>query len=336
MKSYDVNNRGDLYIGYKDNEGSKLYLNNESSTTRQLIFTFLFQRDWAYYVHTGSDIFSDNPWKKIDGDAIIMIPGLGIGDTITEYDEVFSTKILDIRDQYTSFDKFIQEIGTLCFLIYGCDILSYAGASLNVASYYIKNYGIVNGIQYAYYIGASELPNGFISYVQQESDSTALVPSSSNLPALSKQYMMEYNAGYYIIPYAMNIGEYLQNFEEIYLYDNVLVVNPIEGAGKVTVKYGDEAVSVYRGGSDFTIKAGEIKIDKATGMVTSTHGVSLDVNPNTVSKFGGAYKIDSLPDGLQIIQRGSRAEHFEIVPTKPMTVDEFQGLLNQITTSPVK
>jgi hypothetical protein len=71
-------------------------------------------------------------------------------------------------------------------------------------------------------------------------------------------------------------------------------------------------------------------------MVTGTHGVSLDVNPNTVSKFGGAYEIDSLPDGLKIIQRGSRAEHFEIVPTKPMTVDEFQGLLNQIKTSPVK
>ncbi|MGE5329543.1 MAG: fibronectin type III domain-containing protein [Deltaproteobacteria bacterium] len=114
-----------------------------------------------------------------------------------------------------------------------------------------------------------------------------------------------------------------------------------EPAGKgmlksVTVKYGDKAVSIYRGGSDFTLKPGEIKIDKATGMVKDTHGVSLDVNPDTVSKFGGAYKIDSLPDGLKIIQRGSRAEHFEIVPTKPMTVDEFQGLLNQIKTSPVK
>ena len=115
------------------------------------------------------------------------------------------------------------------------------------------------------------------------------------------------------------------------------IISKVKGTSKaVTVKYGDEAVSIYRGGSDFTLKPGEIKIDKATGMVKDTHGVSLDINPDTVSKFGGAYKIDSLPDGLKIIQRGSRAEHFEIVPTKPMTVDEFQGLLNKIKTSPVE
>jgi hypothetical protein len=44
------------------------------------------------------------------------------------------------------------------------------------------------------------------------------------------------------------------------------------GADKITVKYGDEIVSVYRGGSNFTIKLGEIKIDNATGMVKDTHG----------------------------------------------------------------
>ena len=64
--------------------------------------------------------------------------------------------------------------------------------------------------------------------------------------------------------------------------------------------------------------------------------MSLDVNANTISKFGGAYKIDSIPDGLKIIQRGARAEHFEIVPANPMTIEQFQGLLNQIKTSLVK
>ncbi|OPX41848.1 hypothetical protein CLHUN_42800 [Ruminiclostridium hungatei] len=117
----------------------------------------------------------------------------------------------------------------------------------------------------------------------------------------------------------------------------VIFIGPMnKGTASVTVKYGDEAVSVYRGGSNFTIKPKEIKIDNATGLVKDTHGISLDVNPNAVSKFGGAYKIDSLPEGLKIIQRGTRTEHFEIVPTKPMTVDRFQELLNKIKTSPVK
>ncbi|GED68496.1 hypothetical protein BRE01_21980 [Brevibacillus reuszeri] len=84
------------------------------------------------------------------------------------------------------------------------------------------------------------------------------------------------------------------------------------------------------------MKPNEIKIDPKTGMVKTTHGVSLDVNPDTVSKFGGACRIDSLPDGLRIIQRGSRAEHYEIVPAYNMPLDQFQKLLNQIIVSPGK
>lgn len=63
-------------------------------------------------------------------------------------------------------------------------------------------------------------------------------------------------------------------------------------------------------------------------------GVSLDVDPNSLSKFGGAYQIESVPEGLKIIQRGGRSEHFEIVPSYEMSVDKFQNLLNQIKTVP--
>jgi hypothetical protein len=101
----------------------------------------------------------------------------------------------------------------------------------------------------------------------------------------------------------------------------------------VTVNYKGEDVAVYRGGKDFTVNSEDIKIDKKTGMVKNTHGISIDVNPSTVSKFGGAYRIDSLPDGLKIIQRGLRAEHFEIVPKENMTLEAYQNLLNQIKST---
>jgi hypothetical protein len=65
-------------------------------------------------------------------------------------------------------------------------------------------------------------------------------------------------------------------------------------------------------------------------------GVSLNVNPNAVSQLGGAYKIDSLPDGLKIIQQGKNAEHYIIVPSRPMGAEELQGLLSQIKTSPFR
>lgn len=56
--------------------------------------------------------------------------------------------------------------------------------------------------------------------------------------------------------------------------------------------------------------------------------------PTTVEKFGGAYKITSIPDELQIIHRG-RAEHFEIVPKKDMPLETFQNLLNQVKTEKI-
>ena len=100
-----------------------------------------------------------------------------------------------------------------------------------------------------------------------------------------------------------------------------------------TVEYDGEERPVYRGGDDFTVKSNEVKINLETGDVKTTHGVSLDVNPETVSKFGGAYKIESLPEGLKIIQRGARPEHFEIVPEYEMPLETFQELLNQIKVS---
>jgi hypothetical protein len=86
---------------------------------------------------------------------------------------------------------------------------------------------------------------------------------------------------------------------------------------------------VFRGGTDFTVKPNEVKIDKVTGLVKPTHGVSLDVNPATLEKWG-PQQIQSIPSELKIIQRGKRLEHFEIVPKEPMTLERFQELLNKI------
>lgn len=105
------------------------------------------------------------------------------------------------------------------------------------------------------------------------------------------------------------------------------------GTGSGKVNYNGESSSVYRGGNDFNVKPNEVKINSATGNVKTSHGVSVDVNSSTVSKFSGAYRIDSLPEGLKIFQRGMRPEHFEIVPAYEMPFDSFQGLLNQIVVS---
>ena len=103
------------------------------------------------------------------------------------------------------------------------------------------------------------------------------------------------------------------------------------GSNSYKVSYNGWRSSIYRGGNDFTVKSNEVKMNPQTGNVKTSHGISLDVNPEALSKFGGAYRIETIPEGLNIIQRGSRAEHFEIVPAYEMPLVKFQGLLNHIT-----
>jgi hypothetical protein len=54
-------------------------------------------------------------------------------------------------------------------------------------------------------------------------------------------------------------------------------------------------------------------------MVKTTHGVSIHSNHDKIAKFGGAYRIISIPNELQVVQRGQDKNHFEIVPKDPMT-----------------
>jgi RHS repeat-associated protein len=89
-------------------------------------------------------------------------------------------------------------------------------------------------------------------------------------------------------------------------------------------------VRVFRGGNSFKLKPGEVKIDPTTGMVKPSRGLSLDINPDNLARFGGARQITSVPNDLKIVQVGNRLEHFEVVPRLPMPESRFQELLGQI------
>lgn len=78
----------------------------------------------------------------------------------------------------------------------------------------------------------------------------------------------------------------------------------------------------YRGarGGDapsFSPRPNDYRVDKGTGFVKETHGVSVFDNAASVSSKGFVpHQIDqsSIPSTLRIIQRGSDPRHFEIVP----------------------
>ncbi len=65
-------------------------------------------------------------------------------------------------------------------------------------------------------------------------------------------------------------------------------------------------------------------------MLKPTRGVSVHMDPRSVEKFGGAYRIKSLPKGLQLKQRGKDLNHYEIVPAEPMTFEQYAELLKRV------
>ena len=103
-----------------------------------------------------------------------------------------------------------------------------------------------------------------------------------------------------------------------------------------TVKYDGLQKPVYRGGNDFTAYPKDIKYNKNTGNVKPSHGISVNVDPKSpnIINNGGAYRVETIPKGLDIIQRGMKdLGHYEIVPEFEMPFEEYQGLLTKIIYS---
>lgn len=91
---------------------------------------------------------------------------------------------------------------------------------------------------------------------------------------------------------------------------------------------------VYRGGPDLTPTPRDVRIDASTGLLQPTHGISLSSDPTEVQRFGGAYEVVSVPEGLVIQQRGRRPTHYELMPAVAMRWDRYCELLNQVVLKP--
>lgn len=89
-------------------------------------------------------------------------------------------------------------------------------------------------------------------------------------------------------------------------------------------------VRFYRGGSSLQPRPGEVRIDPATGLLRTTHGISVSDRPDNLDRFGGAYEVMTVPNPLRIIQRGRDPHHFEIVPAAPMSLAEYEEALRKI------
>ena len=98
--------------------------------------------------------------------------------------------------------------------------------------------------------------------------------------------------------------------------------------GDTYVLVHNQCGDVYRGG-DYTARDIDVRIDKSTGLLKPTRGISVNSDPGKVARFGTVSRVDSLPQGLSLRQIGTPG-HFEITPQYPMSFSNYQKLLNQI------
>jgi hypothetical protein len=94
-------------------------------------------------------------------------------------------------------------------------------------------------------------------------------------------------------------------------------------------------IEVYRGGSDLTAQPDDVDFDPQTGLVIPRHGVSVSSRPDKLARFGGPYRVTNLPPELEIVQSGRNRHHYEIIPRRPMTFEDYQKHLDQIVLEPV-
>lgn len=86
----------------------------------------------------------------------------------------------------------------------------------------------------------------------------------------------------------------------------------------------------FRGGSSLKPRPGEVQTDPTTGLLRPTRGASVFNRPDNLDRFGGAYRVTQLPVELRIIRRGPDPSHFEIVPARPMTLQQVEEALGKI------
>lgn len=152
-----------ICIGLLDNEGSKLYLHDKSGDVREVIFRSLTGRESKYYRHTGI-LWYEN-WSEVPKGTE---SGFFKGVVLSEADINFSWKIYNVTDVYSVL-SFVAEVGAMIIVIVlVAEATPVVLANIQALVYYVKTFGVIQGINMYRYLGIWNLPNGIISCMQAD------------------------------------------------------------------------------------------------------------------------------------------------------------------------
>jgi hypothetical protein len=69
-------------------------------------------------------------------------------------------------------------------------------------------------------------------------------------------------------------------------------------------------------------------------MVQPKRGISHNLDPTKVDRYGGAYEVQSIPDTLKFEQIGKDPGHYELMPRQPMPLEQFLEELGKVRLKP--
>ncbi|MGB8454362.1 MAG: hypothetical protein WCD89_18780 [Anaerocolumna sp.] len=167
-------------IGLINNEGSKLYMNDKSSYTRETVFTILAGRESKDFKHSGILWWSD--WKVVPKGTE---GGFFKGTILSEADINFSTELYYVCDVYTVLDTVAAAGAIVIAIVIAAEVTPVVLANIQGIIYYCKTFGVVEGLKMYQYLGVCNLPNSVITWVQwdiADGDSSLDDLIGSNIP----------------------------------------------------------------------------------------------------------------------------------------------------------
>ncbi len=152
-----------IYIGIIDNEGSKLYMHDLSETARETVFQKIADRESRYYRHSG--IWFWENWSEVSKGTE---SGFWKGTVLSEADINFSWKIYNICDVYSVLSSVVQAGALVIEIVLVVEVTPVILANIQGLTYYVKNFGVIQGFQMYRYLGIQNLPDGVISWLQMD------------------------------------------------------------------------------------------------------------------------------------------------------------------------
>ena len=150
-------------IGLLNNEGSKLYLANQTERKRETIFKRITGRGSRYYRHYG--VLSWEDWEEVPKGTE---SGFFSGVVLSEANINFSTEIYYVCDVYTVLDSLIVIGAMIIAVILVVNATPVVLAHIEAIKYYVETYGVRQGLNMYSYFGLNSLPDGVITWIQMD------------------------------------------------------------------------------------------------------------------------------------------------------------------------